>query len=331
MKVLIIGGGAVSEIQHIPAAIALLGKENVLVAETNAMQRSKLADTFKLPNLTTDYKQELKNIDFVLLATPPHLHADIIEDCLNKGIPVLCEKPLSRSFDEIAETLKLSHEKKIQVALCHLYRFFPNRNYIRTLLHEGYFGDKLIIDIQEGDPADWPTVTGYNFRKELVPGGVLFDGGIHSLDFILWCLGKPLTIEYIDDSLGGLESNAVMHFTFENNAKATFRISRTCSLPNKISIKGSLNSASFGIFEMNKIDFISGEQTHKADMQNIEYSWSNIARYQMEDFIEAVKNKAAPKCTFDEGADVIKVIEECYKMKKKRALPEKAPFPGFMF
>ena len=42
MKAVIIGGGAVSELWHIPAAVQLLGKDNVFVAESDRERQAYL-------------------------------------------------------------------------------------------------------------------------------------------------------------------------------------------------------------------------------------------------------------------------------------------------
>ena len=59
MKILIIGGGAVSESTHIPAAIKVVGVENVFLAEPNIAQSQKIAEKFTLQNCVADYKDVL--------------------------------------------------------------------------------------------------------------------------------------------------------------------------------------------------------------------------------------------------------------------------------
>mgnify|MGYP006992185445 CR=1 FL=1 len=47
-------------------------------------------------------------------------------------------------------------------------------------IKDGFFGNDVFITVHEGYPSGWPTVSGYCFRKEMVPGGVLYDNGIHT-------------------------------------------------------------------------------------------------------------------------------------------------------
>ena len=187
MKVLIAGGGAVSETWHIPAAVSLLGADNVYVAEPDLERLQYLRAEFGLQVVEPDFRILLEKVDIVIVATPPHLHPAICIECLNSCTPVLCEKPLANSSEECSSILKAAELTNTFLGVCHNYRLFPNRSYVRDKIKSGYFGKNILIDIREGGTARWPSRSGYTFRKELVPGGVLLNNGIHSLDFMLWC------------------------------------------------------------------------------------------------------------------------------------------------
>lgn len=332
MKLLIIGGGAVSEAFHIPSTMKLLGKENIIVAEPSLKQHEYLKTKFDTQNIVVDYQPELKNADAVIIATPPHLHSMIISDCFNAGLPVLCEKPITLTALEGNNILKLN-TNNILFSMCHTYRLFANRRHIRRLINEGYFGPTPHIEIQEGSPFEWVTMTGYCFRKDLVSGGVLMDSGIHSLDFILMCLGNVKSIQYLDDSMGGIESNASMELEFENGATAYFRISRTCELSNKIVISGNNKSITLDIFEMNSIieDGVCRYLSKDEFGENPELDWTNIIDFQTKCFIDSIENGASVVCSLEDGIKVVETIEKCYLIKSMKVLPTKSGVPGLRF
>lgn len=319
MKLLIIGGGAVSESTHIPAAIRLIGIENVYLAEPNVIQSEKLTMKFGLVNYAANYKHLLDKVDAVIIATPPHIHNAILSDCIKANRPMLCEKPLSPDSRE-SKAVLAENKNGLLLGMCHTYRLFSNRLKVRELILNGYFGNTISIDIQEGFPSGWPTVSGYCFRKEMVPGGVLFDAGIHSLDFILWCLGTPTHIEYNDDEMGGLESNANINLKFERG-QANFRISRTCELSNKIIVSGNGKTIELDVYEMNKL-VENGVETI-ADTNRL-LDWTNIGECQTKNFIDAIQQKTKISCTIEDGLRVVEVLEKCYSLKQ----PEKiTPVP----
>lgn len=318
MKLLIIGGGAVSESTHIPAAIKVVGVENVFLAEPNIAQSQKIAEKFGLQNCVANYKVVLTKVDAVIIATPPHIHNAILADCIKANLPVLCEKPLSPDSKE-SKSVLAEKNNDVVLGMCHTYRLFSNRLKVRELIKKGYFGDQISIDIQEGFPSAWPTVSGYCFRKDMVPGGVVFDAGIHSLDFILWCMGEPTNITYTDDQMGGLESNANIRLKFDKG-EASFRISRTCELSNKIKVSGNGKTVELDIYEMNSLLEDGVETIANKDRM---LDWSNIGKCQTSNFVDAIQRKAEISCSIEDGLRVVEVLEKCYDLKQtKTTSPE---------
>ena len=318
-RLLIIGGGAIADSTHISAAKALVGVDNVILAELNPVQREKLVDKHGLFHTVSDYHETLPECDACIICTPPHVRNAILKDCIAAGKHVLCEKPLSPSSAETKAILE-SAPDNLTIGVCHTYRFYPSRKEARELIQNGFFGDSPVVTINEGLPSNWPTVSGYCFKKELVPGGALYDNGIHSLDFLLWCFGEPKEIVYEDDAMGGLESNLTIVFQFDK-AKASYKLSRTRELSNTIIIEGNGHRVELGIFEtckirIDEIDKICKERTR------------NLGKVQLKNFLDAIEGKAELSCPVSDGLAVIETLERCYAQKK--VLPiRKHPLGGF--
>ena len=185
MTILIIGGGAIADSTHIPAAKALVGTDHIILAELNPTQKEKLVRKHGLTRAVSDYHEALPQCDACIICTPPHVRNDILKDCIAAGKHILCEKPLSPSSAE-TKVILASAADDLTIGMCHTYRFYPSRKEARELVQSGFLGDNPVVTINEGLPSNWPTVSGYCFRKELVPGGALYDNGIHSLDFLLY-------------------------------------------------------------------------------------------------------------------------------------------------
>ena len=319
LTILIIGGGAIADSTHIPAAKSLVGAENIILAELNPVQREKLAKKHGLTRIVSDYHDALPQCDACIICTPPHVRNAILKDCLAAGKHVLCEKPLSPSSSETKAILR-SAPKDLVIGMCHTYRFYPSRKEIRKLVQEGYFGSAPVIKINEGAPSDWPTVSGYCFKKELVPGGALYDNGIHSLDFLIWCFGTPDSIVYDDDAMGGLESNLTIDFLF-GEAKAFYKLSRTMELSNTIVIEGNGHKAELDIFGTNKY-VLDGK------VMICEEQVSDLGVAQLSNFLDAIEGKEVLSCHVSGGLAVIETLERCYAQKKTHDI-EKHPLGGF--
>ena len=318
-NLLIIGGGAIADSTHIPAAIKMLGVDHIVLAEPNAVQAEKLKEKHGLHNVVSDYHEALTDVDACVICTPPHVRNGILKDCIAAGKHVLCEKPLSPSSAETKDILKAASEDLV-IGMCHTYRFFPNRKKVRQLIQEGFFGKQVSITINEGLPSNWPTVSGYCFRKELVPGGALYDNGIHSLDFLLWCLGNPDAVHYEDDAMGGLESNLVINMQF-GASKAFFKLSRTRELSNTIVIEGNGHKVELNVFENNEY-ILDGQSLLAAEVV------PNVGEEQLSNFMAAIDGKAEISCPVSGGVAVIEMLEKCYAQKSIKAY-EKHPLGGF--
>lgn len=318
-RVLIIGGGAIADSTHIPAAKALVGADHVILAELNPVQREKLTEKHRLIHSVSDYHEALPECDVCIICTPPHVRNAILKDCIAAGKHVLCEKPLSPSSAETKAILMTAPEN-LTIGMCHTYRFYPTRKEVREMVKSGFFGESPIVTINEGFPSNWPTVSGYCFKKELVPGGALYDNGIHTLDFLLWCFGEPKEIVYQDDAMGGLESNLTIDFQFDK-AKAFFKLSRTRELSNTIVIEGNGHRAELGIFEMRKMNIDGLEKICKGKM-------IGLGKAQLKNFLDAIDGNVELSCPVSDGLAVIKTLERCYAQKK--VLPfEKHRLGGF--
>ena len=315
MKLLIIGGGAIADCNHIPTAKKLLGVENLVLAEPNASQVEKLTKKHGLLHVVSDYHEALPEVDACIICTPPHVHNVILKDCVAAHKHVLCEKPLSPSSEE-TKTIMAEAPADLVVGVCHSYRFFPVRQEIRKLIHDGFFSKSVSITINEGLPSNWPTVSGYCFKKDLVPGGALYDNGIHSLDFLQWCLGNPDKIDYEDDAAGGLESNLTIDMRF-GEAKAFFKLSRTRELSNTIVVEGNGHKAVLEVFDSKKMVLDGNEKVVEGNGVS-----------QLENFLDAVASKAQLVCPVGDGLAVMETLERCYTQKKPTAY-EKHPLGGF--
>ncbi len=314
MKLLIIGGGAIADCNHIPSAKKELGVENIVLAEPNQEQAEKLKTKHGLINVVSDYHDALSSVDACIICTPPHIHNAILKDCIAAGKHVLCEKPLSPSSKETREIIK-NAPKNLVLGMCHSYRFMSSRIEVRQMIKEGFFGDKVSICIHEGDPSDWPTVSGYCFRKELVPGGAFYDNGIHSADFLLWCLGSPDSIEYSDDAMGGLESNLQLRMQF-GQASGFMQISRTISQSNTIVVEGNGHKAVLDVYDGSK--YILDGKTILC---------KSVDCAQLKNFLNAIEGKETIGCPIEEGIAVIELLEQCYSLRKAKEV-DKKPLGG---
>src|SRR5689334_24252591 len=80
------------------------GRANILwVNSASETTTRSAAEEFGVPQWTLDYHEILADpeVDAVVIATPPYLHAEQIEAALTAGKHVLLEKPMAESLDSL--------------------------------------------------------------------------------------------------------------------------------------------------------------------------------------------------------------------------------------
>ena len=97
---------------------------------------------FSKYTLYTDIDEmlEKEELDFVDIALPTYLHAEASIKALNKGIHVLCEKPMALTVEECRQMIEAAEKnnKKLMIAQC--LRFWPEYEYLKECVETNRFG-----------------------------------------------------------------------------------------------------------------------------------------------------------------------------------------------
>lgn len=130
-------------------------------------------------------------VDLVSICTPTDSHVELATAALNAGKHVLVEKPVSLSSVQIEHLAALARAKGrvCMPAMC--MRFWPGWDWLRKRVRSGAWGTLRSLTLTRlGSPPGWSA-----FYLDLArSGGALFDLHVHDVDFLIWCLGKPVSV-----------------------------------------------------------------------------------------------------------------------------------------
>jgi len=112
-----IGAGGMGT-AHLEAVKSLITKDNlqpVAVADCWQSRAEKGAKLVGAPQSFTDYRKviDLKEVDYVNIATPEHWHSTMTIDALDAGKAVYCEKPMTHTLPEAQAVMKKQKETKL--------------------------------------------------------------------------------------------------------------------------------------------------------------------------------------------------------------------------
>ncbi len=112
----LIGAGRMAQI-HIKTINDLREKNNIepiAVADCWKTRAEEGAAKLKANNAHTDYRKvlDMKEVDYVTIATPEHRHCEMTLDALDAGKAVYCEKPMTHTVCEAQAVVKKQKETK---------------------------------------------------------------------------------------------------------------------------------------------------------------------------------------------------------------------------
>ncbi len=137
-----------------------------------------------------DLLLEAEKPDLVAITTPSGTHYRLARQALLAGAHVLVEKPLTLSLDEADDLLALAAERRLQIAVGHIYRFFPLVQDLAADLAAGKLGRVLYgsVAVRWGHDQAYYDAASWRGTWEQ-DGGALMNQSIHALDLMMFLLG----------------------------------------------------------------------------------------------------------------------------------------------
>lgn len=124
------------------------------------------------------------DVDAVVIASPGPFHAEQVAACLDRGLPVLCEKPLTtdpESSYRIVEREAALPGRLIQVGF--MRRYDAEYAQLRTLITEGGVGEPLLLHCVHRNPDNRP-----QFDSSMM----ITDSVVHEVDVARFLLGEEI-------------------------------------------------------------------------------------------------------------------------------------------
>jgi len=149
-----------------------------------------------------------KRIDFVTIVTPNHLHFPAARAFLERGIHVLCDKPMTLDVAEARELTALVERTKLVFGLTHNYTGAPLIRHARELIRSGELGRvrKVIVEYLQ-DFLVYPHER--HGQKQALwrvdpaqagAGGTLGDCGCHVINLLEFVIGPEVASVCADKS-----------------------------------------------------------------------------------------------------------------------------------
>lgn len=140
---------------------------------------------------------DAEELDAVSVCTYNRTHAECSIYALEKGVHVMCEKPMSVTLEEAIEMRRAEKKSGKILSIGFQPRLDGNMKAIKKIVQSGELGQIYYIQTGGGRRHGIPTPYGTSFIEDKTAGiGALGDIGCYSLDMVLNAIGypKPLTV-----------------------------------------------------------------------------------------------------------------------------------------
>ena len=318
----ILGGGAVVSEFYLPAFAQLGWLSRVRVADPSPNVMARIHASFPDVDVAAcDFRDALRHgcsqDHAAIVALPNSLHEIAVNDALDLGMDVLCEKPLALTAAACSRLADQAEQVKRLLAVGMTRRFLPSVQAARRVIEKGWLGELRSIEVADGHAFAWSSESGGYFRRE--NGGVLANIGVHALDLVAYLCGPLVPVTYEDDWQGGAEANAQYELRTNFGARVTIRLSYTHPLDNGVRLIGSAGEIRFDHVNP-QVRFHSTNDGLDADV-SIERPFrfgrwpadlvSTFAE-QLCDFYDASQRRAAPRATAHEAVATAQLIDWAY-------------------
>ncbi|MFN6071824.1 MAG: Gfo/Idh/MocA family protein [Bacteroidota bacterium] len=196
------------------------------VASTNIERARAFADKYKLSSFYGDYREMLvkEKLDIVYIASPHSFHFEQAKMCLDLGISVLCEKPVTIHSGQLKQLLTLAAEKGLFFMEALWTVFLPTYTQIFEKINNGDIGS--IIGVKADFGFHMPFDQDSRLFNPSLGGGSLLDIGIYPLLLATLCLGYPDEIKALA-SLTELKVDDEMIAVLKYNKRGLAQIQST--------------------------------------------------------------------------------------------------------
>ncbi|CAN5798167.1 Gfo/Idh/MocA family oxidoreductase [soil metagenome] len=138
------------------------------------------------------------DLDGIVIATPPALHAEQCMRALGHGVAVFCQKPLARTAAETRAVVAAARAANRLLGIDLSYRFTAAMQSVRNAVRSGDIGTVYAANLVFHNA--WGPDRGWARDPALAGGGCVLDLGVHLVDLAFWVLDFP-AVKRVDSQL----------------------------------------------------------------------------------------------------------------------------------
>lgn len=192
LKGVIIGAGFFAGFQA-DAWNRIDGSDVTAVADSLPGKARELADKYGIANAyeSVDEMLDAEKPDFVDIATRPDSHLGLVKNAAERGIDVICQKPMAPTWEESVEMVEFCEEMNARLLIHENWRWQPWYREIGRILQSGGLGDRYSLKFlwRTGDGVGEAPYAHQPYFREM-PRLLIYESLVHLLDTFRFLVGE---------------------------------------------------------------------------------------------------------------------------------------------
>lgn len=294
MNILIFGAGgigtqhakALSQTKRCDVSCFDLDSTKLAEVEKKVLIRKKYSDLSKI---------NLNEFDGVIIATPTDTHIQNARMCIEAGIPVLIEKPLSVDESGVQAFISDVEKSGVRVGVAFPRRFSSGIDRLKKSIEQREFGKIHLA--QTNFSQDFrkyrPDYQHTYYSKLSTGGGIILDALSHHIAVLVYLLGEVSDVMTVSSRLAleGCEGDdmAFICLKFNNGVMASI-LGNQFQKPNvdRVELVGENGNISYERVSEKLSSNMSDQIDWKSE--KISGNWSEILLNQANNFIDGIEN-----------------------------------------
>jgi predicted dehydrogenase len=257
-----------------------------------------------------------EELDAVIICTPPISHLEIVTHCLENGINVLCEKPLSIDSGSAKQMIAVAEREGKLLTMASKFRYVEDVIKAKSLMASGVLGE--IILFENAFTARVDMANRWNANPAISGGGVLIDNGTHSLDIMRYFLGPLNQVQVFEGKrlqAEAVEDTVRIFVKSETGVVGNIDLSWSINkdLDSYIRIYGTQGTISVGWKESKY------KQTSSPDWIKFGNGYDKVQAFgsQIDNFARAIRGEEKLLITAADGLASVEVVEAAYAAMRR--------------
>ena len=260
-----------------------------------------------------------EGIDGVVVTSPPAFHVEQGIASLERGLPVLMEKPVCPNEADARRLEEAVNRTGAPLLLTYTWRWWPPLEKVWDLLNRQAVGKLRHVEfVMSAHLADWHPWEDYKdffMSSREQGGGALLDES-HWVDLMLWFLGKPerlvATIEKISDLEIETDDNVEMLITYPDGLRVNVHLD-LYGRPHRKSIRFVGEGGT--ILWTADPNAVAVGRTMEEEWERFTFDCERNEMFLAADreFVDVLNGGAVRTCSIQDGVRVLSVLEAARK------------------